>query len=671
MKKYFFLRIIVLCSIACVHIGQAVCGGPVQEALVGQEAVEEERIGMRGLEALSGLTEAEEREEAAAEKIRAKPIMGMALEALGEITEEYPAVEKLAAETEEIRKKSNEIQAEIEASINEVEDPDLHTELENMVKAKKRKMARIKARLTRKAERIAQRQVKKAGLSGPVAQISQQLIEAKEKMKWVKKYYETILYPVLMEEKKEIARKKAAHRILQQKTAALMGERPTPEEVAPTQEPAITPAATEEGRPGAGIIEEIMEAKRASLQKRVEEIKRKHKEANKLWSEHKKKRDETSDAGEKEEFAAFARESEIRVSILNVKSTHMKRRLANLNAADLTEIEAEYKKVSQDAEPEDVSLRVKYFAALQDVRNTKKYLNDISRAVKRLQGGEIELEGGEFEDAKAERDDAKERLSTAKKAVVRVMVESGDIDGFKEVASKSARRYFFPDERENQVSILVLAIKAPKKALELTEAILEFGAKPAIAYKVGEGKDKPLHFAVRSKVNPLGLTQALLSARGVKVNAKGRRGATALHWAIRAKEDRLEIVKKLLSAGADPNIKDDLSKIPLHIAVRVRNVVPGMVEALLFRGADPGAKDSQGRTPLEMFVKRLVRESKKGDLSDEFRRVLIMLNKKSRSPERAEAKKAVAKERRALGRGNPDRVVRLRVILGLLRAPRN
>ena len=89
---------------------------------------------------------------------------------------------------------------------------------------------------------------------------------------------------------------------------------------------------------------------------------------------------------------------------------------------------------------------------------------------------------------------------------------------------------------------------------------------------------------------------AALIASGADVDAQGRQGDTALHWA--AFNGNSEIVRALIDAGA--NVNDPLANgnTPLHLAAFKGHAA--VVERLLSGGADPGRRNRDGETPLDL-----------------------------------------------------------------------
>lgn len=99
---------------------------------------------------------------------------------------------------------------------------------------------------------------------------------------------------------------------------------------------------------------------------------------------------------------------------------------------------------------------------------------------------------------------------------------------------------------------------------------------------------------------------------GVRVEARTRRGCTALHFA--AGRGLPDVVQVLLERGAAPNAASDTKETPLHWVTRAfwdsddgehaileqpdPNKDVESARLLLQHGADPNAKDYRGRTPL-------------------------------------------------------------------------
>ena len=71
------------------------------------------------------------------------------------------------------------------------------------------------------------------------------------------------------------------------------------------------------------------------------------------------------------------------------------------------------------------------------------------------------------------------------------------------------------------------------------------------------------------------------------------RGFAAIHWATFHDTGALAV---LLNAGADPDVKDMMTKTPLHIAV---DKGEERVRTLLRYGADPSISNANGDTPLD------------------------------------------------------------------------
>jgi ankyrin repeat protein len=92
--------------------------------------------------------------------------------------------------------------------------------------------------------------------------------------------------------------------------------------------------------------------------------------------------------------------------------------------------------------------------------------------------------------------------------------------------------------------------------------------------------------------------RALLGQK-VDVNAPGKDGTPALHWAVRG--DDVTTAGLLLGAGADPKLANRYGVTPLFLACSNGNVA--MIRLLLDAGADPNGTDQTGETALMMAAR--------------------------------------------------------------------
>ena len=91
---------------------------------------------------------------------------------------------------------------------------------------------------------------------------------------------------------------------------------------------------------------------------------------------------------------------------------------------------------------------------------------------------------------------------------------------------------------------------------------------------------------------------ALLVDRGAEVDAFGRgwMTGTAMHSAVSRKH--AEVVRLLLDAGANPNVRQSAGWTPLHAAAMNGDLTS--VELLLAAGADPSATNEEGRSVTDL-----------------------------------------------------------------------
>lgn len=113
--------------------------------------------------------------------------------------------------------------------------------------------------------------------------------------------------------------------------------------------------------------------------------------------------------------------------------------------------------------------------------------------------------------------------------------------------------------------------------------------------------DTALHVAAAAFCRPLA---ELLVAHGADHRAKNRRGAQPLHYAADTNRSlpqaQADVIRYLLSIGAEPDSLDQSGVSPLHRAVRTRS--EPAVRALLDGGANPRRPNRSGSTPLHLAV---------------------------------------------------------------------
>lgn len=90
-----------------------------------------------------------------------------------------------------------------------------------------------------------------------------------------------------------------------------------------------------------------------------------------------------------------------------------------------------------------------------------------------------------------------------------------------------------------------------------------------------------------------------LLEKGADVNTTDTYGRTPLRLAVDEDENATKIVKALLEKGAEPDkVRDTNMTTPLQIAAEIGNVE--IVKALLAAGADANIRNNHNKTPLEL-----------------------------------------------------------------------
>jgi ankyrin repeat protein len=91
----------------------------------------------------------------------------------------------------------------------------------------------------------------------------------------------------------------------------------------------------------------------------------------------------------------------------------------------------------------------------------------------------------------------------------------------------------------------------------------------------------------------------MIAKKSADVNAAEADGSTPLLWA--ANLDDTDLVSRLLRAGANPKVRNQLGSTPLAEAAFSANTA--MVKALLDAGADPNGAGIDGQTPLMLIAR--------------------------------------------------------------------
>ena len=159
---------------------------------------------------------------------------------------------------------------------------------------------------------------------------------------------------------------------------------------------------------------------------------------------------------------------------------------------------------------------------------------------------------------------------------------------------------------KDHTSPLLLAMQ--RGMYEMTRILLSHGADPNVKNDNGQG---PLHLLLSEgdsshQDDIIGLVQLLLDC-GIDVDAEDKDHNTPLLLAVDRHMNN--IAQICLEHGAEPNVKNNMGKIPLHLLLE-RNCPENdvskvlVVERLLLEcGADVNAQDEDGITPLHLASK--------------------------------------------------------------------
>ena len=119
-----------------------------------------------------------------------------------------------------------------------------------------------------------------------------------------------------------------------------------------------------------------------------------------------------------------------------------------------------------------------------------------------------------------------------------------------------------------------------------------------------------------------------LISQGADVNAKDNDGETPLHHTVF--NSNIEVLKYLVSQGVDVNAKNNNGRTPLHLAANFSRD-PEVLKYLVSQGADINAKDNDGETPVHCtaynrdveVLKYLISQGADVNAQDRFGRTLL------------------------------------------------
>jgi ankyrin repeat protein len=168
-------------------------------------------------------------------------------------------------------------------------------------------------------------------------------------------------------------------------------------------------------------------------------------------------------------------------------------------------------------------------------------------------------------------------------------------------------QYGFTVNPEDVYNCEFLRAAVEKGYLKIVEELLKYGIDVNKLYKLTRGRDYiPLHFATKSKQEEV---VKLLISYGADVNAQDETGKPPIFYAVQ--NDDLKIIEVLLEHGANINARDEHGRTALHFTAMVElgerfevrlhrdpDVTVEIAKLLLSRGANVNAQTEHGITTL-------------------------------------------------------------------------
>ncbi len=193
-----------------------------------------------------------------------------------------------------------------------------------------------------------------------------------------------------------------------------------------------------------------------------------------------------------------------------------------------------------------------------------------------------------------------------RKAVKRGAFEHDDSNFIWKLTASKATALHFAAARGNSKEIKQLIEKGinidarDEEHRTPLEWSVQFQQTETVAQLIAAGADVDAPLGLAAELENANLVKTLLS-KGANVNVKSENGSTPLHSG--AGSGSVRVVDLLLTKGAEVNAKDQWDRTPLHEAAR-RSSNPVIVEMLLTKGANVNARDQRGQTPLHYATDR-------------------------------------------------------------------
>jgi len=167
-----------------------------------------------------------------------------------------------------------------------------------------------------------------------------------------------------------------------------------------------------------------------------------------------------------------------------------------------------------------------------------------------------------------------------------------------------------------------LHLAAAGYRVEIVQLLLAAGADPNAT--INHRHSGPLHYAADTSLGnrawtarkQVDIIRRLLDA-GARINAQDKNGATPLHRAVRTRG--AEAVRFLLKAGSDASLKNKPGSTPFHLVVQntgrggsgsndAKAAQRQIIQDFLSHGMDPGLTDGKGKSVFDCAQSAWIRD---------------------------------------------------------------